>query len=62
MVAMSDREVVVVSRPYEPEGDSLSLARDLAASTFGLVVYSTQTAVALTPQGAMHYTYCCKQF
>ncbi len=48
MVAMSDREVVVVSRPYEPEGDSLSLARDLAASTFGLVVYSTQTAVALT--------------
>ena len=40
MVAMSDREVVVVSRPYEPEGDSLSLARDLAASTFGLVVYS----------------------
>ena len=48
MVAMSDREVVVVSRPYEPEGDSLSLARDLAASTVGLVVYSTQTAVALS--------------
>ena len=48
MVAMSDREVVVVSRPYEPEGDSLSLARDLAASTVGLVVYSTPTAVALT--------------
>ena len=48
MVLMASREVVVVSRPYEPEGDVLSLARDLAASTFGLVVYSTQTAIALT--------------
>ena len=48
MVLMASREVVVVSRPYEPEGDVLSLARDLAASTFGLMVYSTQTAIALT--------------
>ena len=48
MVLMASREVVVVSRPYEPESDVLSLARDLAASTFGLVVYSTQTAIALT--------------
>lgn len=48
MVVMASREVVVVSRPYEPEGDVLSLARDLAASTFGLMVYSTQTAIALT--------------
>ncbi len=48
MVGMSSREVVAVSRPYEPEGDVLSLARDLAASTVGLVVYSTQTAFALT--------------
>ena len=48
MVLMASREVVVVSRPYEPEGDVLSLARDLAASTFGLMIYSTQTAIALT--------------
>lgn len=48
MVLMASREVVVVSRPYEPEGDVLSLARDLAASTLGLMVYSTQTAIALT--------------
>lgn len=48
MVLMASREVVVVSRTYEPEGDVLSLARDLAASTFGLMVYSTQTAIALT--------------
>lgn len=45
---MSSREVVVVSRPFEPEGDALSLARDLMASTIGLVAYSTQTAIALT--------------
>lgn len=45
---MSSRDVVVVSRPFEPEGDVLSLARDLAASTFGLVVFSTQTVFALT--------------
>lgn len=42
------REVVVVSRPFEPEGDVLSLARDLAASTVGLMIFSTQTAIALT--------------
>jgi hypothetical protein len=48
MVGMSSREVVVVSRPYEPEGDVIALARDLAASTLGLVVYSTQTVFALT--------------
>lgn len=52
MVLMASREVVVVSRPYEPEGDVLSLARDLAASTFGLMVYSTQTAIALTQAAA----------
>lgn len=45
---VASREVVVVSRPFEPEGDVLSLARDLAASTFGLMVFSTQTAFALT--------------
>lgn len=45
---MASREVVVVSRPFEPEGDVLSLARDLAASTLGLMVFSTQTALALT--------------
>lgn len=45
---MSSRDVVVVSRPFEPEGDVLSLARDLMASTIGLVAYSTQTAIALT--------------
>jgi hypothetical protein len=48
MVCVVSREVVVVSRPYSPEGDLLSLARDLAASTVGLVVFSTQTALALT--------------
>lgn len=37
-----------MSRSYEPEGDVLALARDLAASTIGLVVYSSQTAWALT--------------
>lgn len=42
------REVVVVSRPFEPEGDVVSLARDLAASTFGLLAFSAQTALALT--------------
>lgn len=52
MVLMASREVVVVSRPYEPEGDVLSLARDLAASTFGLMIYSTQTAIALTQAAA----------
>jgi len=45
---MSSRDVVVVSRPFEPEGDVLSLARDLMASTIGLMAYSTQTAIALT--------------
>lgn len=45
---MSSRDVVVVSRPYEPEGDVLALARDLAASTLGLMLFSTQTAIALT--------------
>lgn len=45
---MSSREVVVVSRPFEPEGDVLSLARDLVASTIGLMTYSAQTAIALT--------------
>jgi len=48
METVTSRDVVVVSRSYEPEGDVLSLARDLAASTVGLVVYSAQTAVALT--------------
>lgn len=48
MDVMASREVVVVSRPYQPEGDVLSLAKDLAASTVGLLVFSTQTAVALT--------------
>lgn len=48
MDVMASREVVVVSRPYQPEGDVLSLAKDLAASTIGLLVFSTQTAVALT--------------
>lgn len=48
MVIVASREVVVVSRPFEPEGDVLSLARDLAASTVGLVVYTAQTAFALT--------------
>jgi hypothetical protein len=48
MVAVASRDVVIVSRPYEPENDVLSLARDLAASTVGLFVYSTQTALALT--------------
>lgn len=46
--SVNSREVVVVSRPFEPEGDVLSLARDLVASTIGLVAYSTQTAFALT--------------
>lgn len=44
---VANREVVVVSRPFEPEGDVLSLARDLAASTLGLMVFSTQTALSL---------------
>ena len=48
MDVMASREVVVVSRPYRPEGDVLSLAKDLAASTVGLLVFSTQTALALT--------------
>jgi hypothetical protein len=48
METVTSRDVVVVSRSCEPEGDVLSLARDLAASTVGLVVYSAQTAVALT--------------
>lgn len=48
MDVMASREVVVVSRPYQPEGDVLSLAKDLAASTIGLLVFSTQTALALT--------------
>ncbi len=48
MVVVASREVVVVSRPFEPEGDVLSLARDLAASTVGLMLYGTQTAIALT--------------
>lgn len=48
MVVMASREVVVVSRPYQPEGDVLSLAKDLAASTVGLLVFSSQTALALT--------------
>lgn len=48
MGCVVSREVVVVSRPYAPESDLLSLARDLAASTVGLVVFSTQTAIALT--------------
>lgn len=48
MDVMASREVVVVSRSYQPEGDVLSLARDLAASTFGLLVFSSQTALALT--------------
>ena len=42
------REVVVVSRPFEPEGDVVSLARDLVASSIGLMVFSVQTVVALT--------------
>lgn len=42
------REVVVVSRSSESEGDVLALARDLVASTIGLVVYTSQTAWALT--------------
>lgn len=45
---VSSREVVVVSRPFEPEGDVVSLARDLMASTIGLMAYSTQTAISLT--------------
>lgn len=45
---VSSREVVVVSRPYESEGDVRALAQDLFASTVGLVVYSTQTVWALT--------------
>lgn len=52
MVGVVSREVVAVSRPYEPEGDVLALARDLAASTVGLVVYSSQTAWALTEAAA----------
>lgn len=55
MGAMDSRDVVVVSRPYEPENDVLSLARDLAASTIGLVVYSTQTAFALTEATARSF-------
>lgn len=47
MGLMPSREVVIVSRPFEPEGDVLSLARDLVASTVGLMVYSTQTAFEL---------------
>lgn len=47
MGLMPSREVVIVSRPFEPEGDALSLARDLVASTVGLMVYSTQTAFEL---------------
>ena len=45
---VTSREVVVVSRSAEPEGDVLALARDFVASTIGLVVYSSQTAWALT--------------
>lgn len=45
---VTSREVVVVSRSSEPEGDVLALARDLLASTIGLVVYTSQTAWALT--------------
>lgn len=48
MGVVASREVVVVSRPFEPEGDVLSLARDLAASTVGLMLFGTQTAIALT--------------
>lgn len=55
MGLMTSREVVVVSRPYAPEGDVLSLARDLAASTVGLVVYSAQTALALTQATAQAF-------
>lgn len=45
---VSSREVVVVSRPYQSEGDVRALAADLVASTVGLFVYSTQTVWALT--------------
>ncbi len=55
MGLVTSREVVVVSRPYAPEGDVLSLARDLAASTVGLVVYSAQTALALTQATAQAF-------
>jgi hypothetical protein len=44
---VSSREVVVVSRPYQSEGDVRTLATDLLASTMGLMVYSTQTVWAL---------------
>ena len=37
-----------MSRSSESEGDVLALARDLVASTIGLVVYTSQTAWALT--------------
>ena len=47
MGLVPSREVVVVSRSFEPEGDVLSLARDLVASTVGLMVYTTQTAFEL---------------
>jgi len=45
---VSSREVVVVSRPYESEGDVRALAADLLASTVGLMTYSTQTVLSLS--------------
>jgi hypothetical protein len=45
---VSSREVVVVSRPYAPEGDVRALAQDLFASTVGLIAYGSQTVWALT--------------
>ena len=45
---VSSREVVVVSRPYAPEGDVRALAQDLFASTVGLIAYGSQTMWALT--------------